>query len=703
MEFFQHTNFDHLVKLFYEAEKSAKGARTKEQIRTQLGDMLRFTTAHFVDFHTDEHYSKILRRFGFEKFQAKYDRAILILMLKNFTKDNSLDTKFLESPNFPREQLVEAGSSYIVTENINAGVSVAGASFQSEKNFNVAPTFDKLYITGHSELDNYIRWTLIFKHNFEQFKKASKFQKLILIQLNQYLAKKVGHITRLYREQAGSRFKRNGQMVLGDYLENLMRYNMQHLQTLQKYKIVPYLLEMNGKPGIGKSTYVDFLSSLMHVIFPFYEESDMVYTRVNDKFWNGYKQQPLVLYDDQNQNRDLRYNLDNEIIALGSGQFVHPPMAFEKDAKFSSLFVVFTTNKKLLQTTKAVKGAIARRVHTYDCDPLEHLGSYQECEVGGQFWKYDDDVLLNPFNIKMNGRNFVYNIYDFLAFINGQRTLQFENKKQLFYLEEREQQKSEDFETLLNKETPIVHKMVTSFQERARLMDQITTIDSFPDGKDKFIDLEQFYMIKDQRIKEVSTLTKRIVKMNYKSWIVSLGGGRSDPVLDVLKKINKNRGVNTTHETNQWNSIATFSVPSEKVEAYVKRPREVEIRFEELSNHQYVTVIVLEDREDGSRLLDYFWSYDLTTEQCIIPSMVYNKGQRILNHIADRLENLLKVYDSFATTLSYGRRFDSRDQVLDLTNKMSQSYNQANNIDDGFFFCFYGVAFESYFSLMEKE
>lgn len=698
MDFFKHTQFDHLVELFYDIEKSMKGSRqrTKEQLVFDFSDMLKFTSNHFINHHEDEHYLKILRRFGFEKHAEKYDKAILIMILKCFVKENSLDTKFIDSTEFPKEHLVEAGSTYIVSENFNAGVTVAGAAVQSEKNHCVAPTFDKLYITGHSELDNYIRWTLIFRHNFQDFGKASKFQKLVLLQLNQYLAKKIGHVARLYREQAGSRFKRNGQLVLGDYLENLMRYNLSKFQKLQKYKMIPYLLEMNGKPGIGKSSYVDFLSSLLHVIFPFYEESDMVYTRVNDKFWNGYKQQPLVLYDDQNQNKELRYNLDNEIIALGSGQFVHPPMAFEKDAKFSSLFVVFTTNKRLLQTTKADKGAIDRRVHTYQCEPHFHLGSYFPSEFGGEYWKYDDDVILNPFNLKMNGRNFVFNIYDFLHFIYGQRNLQFEEKSQLYYLKERETKQQLSFDELLNKQQKPVERLVSQFAVRSQAM-----IQKFP--QEKLKEKDETFLSMFRVDNEVDSFNRKISQIQNLKTTGFWASKRCDPVIDTLKAISKDfktidpsRAICTT-----WNSKAVFE--SGKNVVHLK----YEIT-EDGTPTILVTVVSVNDR----KIIEFFWLFNLDTGVLTIPTCEY-KDYVAIKDISKQLLtfyykchcNLSKyfaTYDLLSDHMASAirERCKQKNEALEFIQKwISELNSQSKN---GFYFVFFGEQFEKQFSLIAK-
>lgn len=399
--------------------------------------MIKFTNENLMEFNTPEDLSKLYQSYSVDEFLDKvpgYDRILSIIILKEFLKVNSLDYDFIEKSSFPKEHIADSPKTFKVSENFGLGVAGTGASQTYETNFSIVPTFDKWWKTGHDEIDNYVKYSIIFQHNVLNFKKMTKFQRLSLIQLSQYLTKKSAYVSQAMKGLVGSRYRRGNQYILGDYLENFIRFNSMKSSEFSSFKIIPFLIELNGKPGIGKSTFVDFLCETMHTIFPFYDEQDAVYNRVNDKFWNGYKQQPVVLYDDQNQNRELRYNLDNEIIQLGSGQFVHPPMAFEKNTKFSSVFVVFTTNKKILLTTKVNKGAISRRIKTYTCEPLSNLGEYTENEIEGEKWTYYPEVIQHPFNLEFNNQQFSHVIFDFLSTMTNQRSLNFETKSMFYYI-----------------------------------------------------------------------------------------------------------------------------------------------------------------------------------------------------------------------------------------------------------------------------
>lgn len=415
----------------------------------KLSRFLLFTTQNFVAFHQPEHLHQLLDSFGFMPLIHKCPniiRVFEVLILGEFIRRNSIDVSFYDRMLLNGntcQKLTTADKTYKTAEGTTSsghvGLPMAASAGRGStetyvNNFQVAPTFDIVYWTGQAELDNYIKWSLIFHYNLSVFDKMTQFQRLIMLTLCNYLVKKGDYIRNMYRKLTGTRYRRDNQPILGDYLENFENCNLTGYKMMAKYNLKPFLLELNGKPGIGKSDFVDFLASFMHELFPFYEASDMLYSRVNDKYWNGYKQQPIVLFDDQNQNARLKYDLDNEIIALGSGKFVHPPMAFDKDTKFSSIFVVFTTNKRIIHTTRADKGAIDRRLNVRVCEPLSELGAYAPCEFGGEKWIYKNNVEFHPFNLQLNGQSFMVTLFDFISNLYKQRSLQFSTRKLFYYL-----------------------------------------------------------------------------------------------------------------------------------------------------------------------------------------------------------------------------------------------------------------------------
>lgn len=287
---------------------------------------------------------------------------------------------------------------------------IAGSKITRE-NHNLAPSLKIQYTTGVDIVDEYIRNSLILNYYFEKTD-LSVFQKFQIKSLALFLSNSDLCLRNTMKMLNGSQFMRGDQNIMTDYIQNLINNNKMISKQMCSETLIPYCIELNGVAGIGKSTFVELLAKLMQTILPFYSQDRMVYSRVNDKFWNGYTQQPIILYDDSNQNEKMLFNLDNEIIAIGSGQLVHPPMAFEKNTKFSSIFVVYTTNTPLIETTHADKGAISRRVHTVKVTPKSHLGSFT-IDNFGEKWRYHPNIKKNVYNIEFDGEsaNYVLNCF----------------------------------------------------------------------------------------------------------------------------------------------------------------------------------------------------------------------------------------------------------------------------------------------------
>lgn len=294
---------------------------------------------------------------------------------------------------------LQVGKAVPALGNTIAGTNTTHKTM--EINYMLKPTFDVAYQIGNKIVDQFIRDAHFLVRYSNS--KVSKFQEFQLRFLAVNLCARIQVIRKEMQFMRNSKVFKNNKNILTDYLENLFSKCLDVLATFKNKKLIPYMVELNGTPGVGKTTFVELLSQMLREVLPFYSEDFMVYSRVNDKFWNGYRQQPIVLYDDQNQTDHMLYNLDNEIVSIGGGQFVYPPMAFEKETLFGSIFVVFTTNTPIIETTKVNKGAISRRVEFVSVEPKSNLGEY--IDEGNIYWKYYSDVVENPFNILFNGNS----------------------------------------------------------------------------------------------------------------------------------------------------------------------------------------------------------------------------------------------------------------------------------------------------------
>lgn len=147
------------------------------------------------------------------------------------------------------------------------------------------------------------------------------------------------------------------------------------------------IIEILGKPGLGKSRAVSNFAKFVAAMIPMNDTQEMIYTRVEDRFWNGYSGQPIVLYDDITHsinNRRSRYNAIQELISIGSGNSFIVPMAFEKDTRFSSIFCFITSNIPIITTISNPETALAmkRRLITgktnvfADCCKLDENGIF---------------------------------------------------------------------------------------------------------------------------------------------------------------------------------------------------------------------------------------------------------------------------------------------------------------------------------------
>lgn len=132
-------------------------------------------------------------------------------------------------------------------------------------------------------------------------------------------------------------------------------------------------VELLGAPGIGKSRCITNLKWYFCALCPLIPRDEMVYVRSKDRFWNGYKGQPILLYDDVTHADMKKSRVDyvSEIIDVCSGAFQNPPMAFVKDMPFCSTFCAITSNVSIMKTClPSAVGALKRRVDVWSMRPV---------------------------------------------------------------------------------------------------------------------------------------------------------------------------------------------------------------------------------------------------------------------------------------------------------------------------------------------
>lgn len=155
------------------------------------------------------------------------------------------------------------------------------------------------------------------------------------------------------------------------YVRSRLEFCARLEEILRSQVFQPVVIELNGDAGVGKSHNIHILAKHFARLLGM-NENDVVYSRPSAaKYWTGYCGQPIVLYDDFNQ--DPKVDELNELIHVASGVPFEVPCAdiVDKGILFTSDLVILTTNEKVenMNHTKIkCKEALLRRInHSLDC------------------------------------------------------------------------------------------------------------------------------------------------------------------------------------------------------------------------------------------------------------------------------------------------------------------------------------------------
>lgn len=208
------------------------------------------------------------------------------------------------------------------------------------------------------------------------------------------------------RVKNDSLFIYKGRCIADAYLNNVYRILCDDFEEISSQRV--QLHEIVGPSGIGKSCGVLALKHFIYAHVPLISYQDIVYTRANDYWWNGYRGQPIILYDDftHGSKRKMKFDLAMELISVASGTLQNPPMAFVKDMLFTSVVGYITSNIPLITTVadSATVSALKRRVISnqwHSMDGFMHGGEYQysglilntiQSKVGGTVFSTLSDV-----------------------------------------------------------------------------------------------------------------------------------------------------------------------------------------------------------------------------------------------------------------------------------------------------------------------
>ncbi len=110
-------------------------------------------------------------------------------------------------------------------------------------------------------------------------------------------------------------------------------------------RMEPLVIGLFGQPGMGKSSILPYLVSLLSKLFPGVQRKDLTYSRsCNTEHWDGYNHQPITILDDLGQSlggKDIK-----EFQTLVSCNPYVLPMADlpEKGRLFTSPIIIATSN-----------------------------------------------------------------------------------------------------------------------------------------------------------------------------------------------------------------------------------------------------------------------------------------------------------------------------------------------------------------------
>lgn len=289
---------------------------------------------------------------------------------------------------------------------------------------------DKVWVSGDADFD-------LFSTALAQYRQANltPLSKFILLR---FLAAKVRVI--LDSSRSNQVFLVGRRNIAFNYLMAARVYLDAEFALTAGTRI--QIHELVGKSGIGKSQSVQSLGRILQALIPFIPSHELVYTRANDYWWNGYVGQPIVLYDDFTHiTKKMKFDLVFELISIGSGTLRNPPMAFAKDMLFGSTLVVVTSNIPLATVVgrRETNDALKRRVISQRWDAMPGTMVNGKFTFNGSF----SNVLLNA-----NGQ-FTFEMFkESVQILNESKQVEITLKSEEDFIYDDEEEEQEESATI---------------------------------------------------------------------------------------------------------------------------------------------------------------------------------------------------------------------------------------------------------------
>jgi hypothetical protein len=115
-------------------------------------------------------------------------------------------------------------------------------------------------------------------------------------------------------------------------------------------RIEPFVIGLFGQPGQGKSLLISRIVALLSSLFPGVKGKDLVYQRTcHVDHWDGYNGQPITIFDDLGQAQDGSDIKEFQTLVSCCPYVLPMAELSEKGMKFSSSFIITTSNMKYNQ------------------------------------------------------------------------------------------------------------------------------------------------------------------------------------------------------------------------------------------------------------------------------------------------------------------------------------------------------------------
>jgi hypothetical protein len=325
-----------------------------------------------------QHTNSIRNAIQLQIFERLYLRAITILTSFNI--------------NFNKVELFEISATNLRQYKLELGFVSTTSS--NEVNYDLPISTDYIVKSSNINFDKFVKLSYIY---FNCKLNLNSLQKQIILK---YLTGKIRMMYEITKNSPD--FIKNRRNVAYNYLTYLEDRLKSDFAAIDSQRI--QLFELCGKSGVGKSRAVQNLQHIIMALVRLIPKQDIVYTRANDYWWNGYCGQPIILYDDLTHiKKKLKFDLAFELIAVASGTFRNPPMAFDKDMPFTSVVGFITSNIPILTTVadKETLIALKRRIISKPWIPLEIVKCTDKDTYEYQYTGFLINVIWNTENQSM--------------------------------------------------------------------------------------------------------------------------------------------------------------------------------------------------------------------------------------------------------------------------------------------------------------